>query len=89
MPKKYQRNRYKKQVTRIPKPASVPAAASTVTKYSTSQKSPAPGKVISSPYADEQARHHQVTRELKMIGLLTGILLPLLVILAVIFRQIG
>jgi hypothetical protein len=89
VPKKYQRNRYKKQMTKISRPASVQTASSAIAKSSTSQKSAAQGKVILSPYADEHERHHQVTKELKMIGLLTGILLPLLVIIAVILQKIG
>jgi hypothetical protein len=89
MPKKYQRNRYKKQMTRISKSAPIQATTSTIIKSSTGQKSPAPGSVIFSPYANELERHHQVTKELKTIGILTAILLPLLVILAVVLSKIG
>jgi hypothetical protein len=89
MPKKNQRNRYKKQIARISKPASIQTTTSTITKSSTGQKSSAPGSVIFSPYANDLVRHHQVTIELKTIGILTAILLPLLVILAIVLRNIG
>jgi hypothetical protein len=38
---------------------------------------------------NELERHHQVTKELKTIGILTAILLPLLVIMAIVLRNIG
>ena len=89
MPKKNQRNRYKKQIARISKPASIQTTASPIARPSTGQKSSAPGSVIFSPYANELERHHQVTKELKTIGILTAILLPLLVIMAIVLRNIG
>jgi len=76
-------------MTRVSKPTPIQAAPITTAKQNTFQKSSAPSLGTYNPYVNELEKHHQITRELKTIGIITAILLPLLVILAVVLGKIG